>query len=1253
MKKVTVTAEAPKYVHVLRKPEEVISLRSRILRKDVSAYEKMPSVPVDEYRGYSVAQLLLGNYKTKSGEIMETNKVFLTQVPASRKSPYIEGTITREQVCGLTVDRFSKAFVNVRIDNAADPQSILTKIRLGVWESNGKYYFHVGKKYVEVEQGAEFDSLPATAIHYGANSTASNGQIKSKEITLYAENLPGFDPAEMLDELTFGLVHQLEANRRESKTVKQVAQLSTRLAQPDAPAVEGGVHFHVEAYYMGIYNPLWDGESYVSANFAADWVEERLGRKIFHVLPSAVKGLCFQARPHMVKGNSSVLSREALTDFLSSRTWKPVVIERTSVSPEEQKAFNEAIWSKGKNGSFAGKIVVICDHRSDIGKYGVELFTDLNGLKETFDLRTTTGLNVLDMTAEEEDLRRTSTQTFATYCVADYERAKVLHDRAVKGMLEKKVSGLFDVEEDGILGDELASDSHKHLSIHDFDHEGVNWEDASRTVAPRFYSKVWRPGYKRIVSKMIEGLDTKFGRSNLDIEGTYGVIVVDPAIDYGFNSLRFDSEKCEVLAPALRDGTMGLMNRFPMANCFGQSKIVAVSKKELVDRAWRYASADGDDLFDLDSLKYYVERINAVPEGVVVVPASQSLMNKHDGWDFDGDHVNIVTDSDYVALYDLIGSMIVDIESGESAKAECHVSLDAGVTRRFWEMTVISPNPAVGQVINAFQVFSSVLVDAKAWKAEGEKSSHGKLARNVFSVVFNNHGGTVEHYQGLPRHEEADGLHVSVSTDMAVSAMDEMSSMKLTAENIIAAAEDMQAIARMYAETVIDASKNGAHVVIERFKDLQKISPESRQEIATKIVWDNKEVKIPYNRGAVVAAARKAGKVLTGDIFHELRVRGLKDTARLAKQLVAVEQTLPEATVKWAKSRAQVLKKETEIVSFVRSNLYMSIMSMQKDAVKKANDAAGRDKKLARQMEKVAKQPFNALMSDARDMLRYALKGVSYIDRVAISLAIAISAAEKSHKGMKADNFMSDFASKLFEEEFFLFVLTLGQQKSGKEVIGEVPQYTMDKVSRVEGFADGDEVDFVYGEAVGANGEFALAKDKMLTGHFVLKDETAEDGSHHWYAAKSIKDLVNVPEGSGDKLVFSTGCSDTTRVEALARFVKPGQKVELVNKVTIDGKVCKNVVIINGKAVFSYKKDFCMESIYSDLSNATRGTVSSVVMAPNGKMAIISLEGVKKVSVRELSSEKITWAKIPSSFLKNKAKQAVNSYAPSFFKKKH
>ena len=188
---------------------------------------------------------------------------------------------------------------------------------------------------------------------------------------------------------------------------------------------------------------------------------------------------------------------------------------------------------------------------------------------------------------------------------------------------------------------------------------------------------------------------------------------------------------------------------------------------------------------------------------------------------------------------------------------------------------------------------------------------------------------------------------------------------------------------------------------------------------------------------------------------------------------------------------------------------------------------------------------------------------------------------------------------------------------------------------------------------MGANGEFALAKDKMLTGHFVLKDETAEDGSHHWYAAKSIKDLVSVPEGSEDKVVFSTGCGDTTRVEALARFVKPGQKVELVNKATVDGKVCKNVVIINGKAVFSYKKDFCMESIYSDLNNATRGTVSSVVMAPNGKMAIISLEGVKKVSVRELSSEKITWAKIPSSFLKNKAKQAVNSYAPSFFKKKH
>ena len=55
------------------------------------------------------------------------------------------------------------------------------------------------------------------------------------------------------------------------------------------------------------------------------------------------------------------------------------------------------------------------------------------------------------------------------------------------------------------------------------------------------------------------------------------------------------------------------------------------------------------------------DRLNEQSEGIVMLPASQSLMDKHDGHDFDGDHGQLTSDQETVDIVKGKTSMIVHI----------------------------------------------------------------------------------------------------------------------------------------------------------------------------------------------------------------------------------------------------------------------------------------------------------------------------------------------------------------------------------------------------------------------------------------------------------------------------------------------------------------------------------------------------------------------------------------------------------------
>ena len=70
-----------------------------------------------------------------------------------------------------------------------------------------------------------------------------------------------------------------------------------------------------------------------------------------------------------------------------------------------------------------------------------------------------------------------------------------------------------------------------------------------------------------------------------------------------------------------------------------------------------------------ECVKLFKARVAAIPDGIIVVPADTLLAAKHDGWDFDGDHGNIVVEEKVLEITKNLTSEVVMIcENEEEVK---------------------------------------------------------------------------------------------------------------------------------------------------------------------------------------------------------------------------------------------------------------------------------------------------------------------------------------------------------------------------------------------------------------------------------------------------------------------------------------------------------------------------------------------------------------------------------------------------------
>lgn len=563
------------------------------------------------------------------------------------------------------------------------------------------------------------------------------------------------------------------------------------------------------------------------------------------------------------------------------------------------------------------------------------------------------------------------------------------------------------------------------------------------------------------------------------------------------------------------------------------------------------------------------------------------------------------------------------------------VKLDLTVCRQHWMRAALSPNRAPGQTVVPFSQFTTALVYAKMWK-QGDMRAAG-ICKAIMATAFpfmHKKGAT---YEPLPLDVHEGNVHQYICEDVIKDRIEQMGQMELTAENCFLAAFDLQAIARYYVETIIDAAKNGKIVVIENVDNFDRKKEFSRQDLGFHVNWDTRAVEEDWQPRSL-----RNGQSYLLDVFQTLRKEAMAQAEGQMQELAKLEQKLPDETWGWVKKIALSPECSKYILFCKRmKEMYWSLNSIKRsydEMLKRglADDQAG--SALVELRNKGVKEAYNVAFDRLRDQLRLVLANVSPLHRVALLVYVTFMYRRPEETKKQ----ISSFAQQMLEEEFFQWVLMIYRKDLN------VPRYTEDLLEEVRGFYDDDTdedrtVEFVFGQYESDDGErFALAKSPELDGKYLVR----KNGNGKWVASRKIRDLVQIPVPSENTLTFITKMSEDLRTEEADRngLFNPGTVVTLLPGIKVNGQN-EDAVIVNGKSVTEFRCDYLERSdtqgtayklnakeqkqggrwikddVTRALYNHMQGEVASVVGAQvKGErsraqyVAIVTLKNVRKVT---------------------------------------
>lgn len=605
------------------------------------------------------------------------------QVPVGLETPELEKYVRPENVhINSTymnrVERFTRAYINVSVENPDMLNLLLQDGHIfvvtkegdnGTVVAEGFYVLGItpgtlinlcdGKEACEEHVAKFVDHVYV----YGLVGVSSPGQLKGKEITLYCENLEGFDPVEHLDKMTHGMFKKL-LKYYEGKglsKLKVLAQISTRISQFKAPMVKLPSISGIAATFAKLKDETGNEWADGLQKFSAEGMARSLSDEHFLVLPSAVDGYAAQARPNIVnKGLGHVTPNMCLVEEMKA-TKIPVEKDGEIVgwmdneilfraqdewTEKDEQNYMDAVL-EGR-GDWYGKTVVVLptfkkndgtEMTEDEKLACVDAWVDLNVHKSVCDLiRPFSGFNIMSLSHGKksvEDEANSSNQLWGSALFANQRSAmKYMKDAAV--------------EEAARIMNNALSGFAKPLGAREIQGDLAM---ASQKVNPDFARKQWAPYFQDNLNKALEGFGNRLHKLQIKTDGIYLKIVPDLSHFFGCDLLRYYEEEgiCEAFAPQMnREGyKRGIGIKYPkMAfDEFGKFKFVTL--EELIDRAYGYL-VNGY----ITELQYEVicHELRHLHDGIIMVPAIKELKDMLAGMDFDGDALVIYCDKKFVEI---------------------------------------------------------------------------------------------------------------------------------------------------------------------------------------------------------------------------------------------------------------------------------------------------------------------------------------------------------------------------------------------------------------------------------------------------------------------------------------------------------------------------------------------------------------------------------------------------------------------------
>jgi hypothetical protein len=1040
----------------------------------------------------------------------------------------------------MLVDNFTDTIVSVEFRPIGDNKAVFSKAILfasiGIKFDGKKTDVVSISKYKERIFGYSFMTKKRRQINnlkelmkegyalYVAGAYSAS-EARKYSTTLYKCN-KSEDIEKVLNNLTYGALKQLKGKEM---TIEELQKAAARMGQWKT----GMTHMEESSMTVAYFCDKWkiddtqygDGKAYLRDVKVA----QCLSNEKYEVDRNAVEGLLIQNRPFSI---CKTLSKVTNSDYLRQKLLfdtnhdpdNVIWINREEVTPEQQREFNN-LFIKGTDSKFKGKVVIVKPKDVPEDLRVVDYYTDLNGIKASYDLRLDSGLNIL---AIDKPLKggtvNTNMQQLESLIMADPVETK--------NVLTNIATAFNKTSYYNVLNAKAKVPSIKEI-------QQMYTAGIVKSIAPGFALQNQKI-FGVIADQAVQAMIKRVQGLNYQVPGQSRILQMDFGAEFGVRILMPGT--CFV--PGIKEKwILGTRNpkqhtgEFLLLKNLTIKEVVALIKEKVKDK-------------QIQNL--LIREYRLLSDSTVVVPAIEEIKDAIGGADVDGDTLTLVFHRKLTAIIkkavkeNKLKSTAIEV-SNSSQKQDKDRKFNLKAIHSAFVELINNGNLTIGEITFMNNFILGLLFDLMQDKNE-------KAAIEFFKFAGND-GYGVDYYNPLNREEleKIDMNKIHVSFEETKRVVQNIKTMKLTKENMIAALDDLNAIFMMLQMETIDAPKKGTTVPVPYQGLLNQFQQNSKTRLDIDLGIVKRDLKMAYtdendvfhqgykqtNDGVKFLVEQREGwhvvgygrngepimKYFHNDVMHEIRVEIAREVMRTARTL---------------RRRYDNAKYSEDIQQFfisakdaVDTRLVYDLLEL-KNLYNSINAGVSQNEE---------ENPFyndyiNALANTVRLV-------TAHMDDVArAELVEAVSAPASTTRSM-----YSSFAMNTIKEEYIKMVT---RNFADVNVAGE-------PLVSYRNIEEGDTLEFKFG--VASSGEKFAATKENICGKFTLRKI-----NNRFYATKPIEEVLPEVELTNE-IVFRASDQD---LYALRQALVNAENVELKiefgkgNLIVADGKVVGKFITSSG-----------------------------------------------------------------------------------------